>query len=227
MVPTAVEESGSYVSLKLYPLASGRIWWVYFLVTTSFESWHSYTSFRGNHFVNVIQVFRLLYLEWWFLYLGIVLNSSVYFFLQLLALVGDQLDDADNICGAVLSVRFNEDIISVWNRNASDHQVSEYMNSLSSPPLLFGLEYWHIAMFSVNRQWWVWETQSSGIWSCLMHMSWNTSPTTLLSVTTLPTETHGWEDRFSGSHCISWRGEDSGRSRGAWEDIWIEQLCIQ
>ncbi|XP_033137373.1 uncharacterized protein LOC103845869 isoform X3 [Brassica rapa] len=41
----------------------------------------------------------------------------------LLALVGDQLDDADNICGAVLSVRFSEDIISVWNRNASDHQV--------------------------------------------------------------------------------------------------------
>ncbi|CAG7910980.1 unnamed protein product, partial [Brassica rapa] len=40
----------------------------------------------------------------------------------LLALVGDQLDDADNICGAVLSVRFSEDIISVWNRNASDHQ---------------------------------------------------------------------------------------------------------
>ncbi|CAN6848336.1 unnamed protein product [Brassica oleracea var. botrytis] len=40
----------------------------------------------------------------------------------LLALVGDQLDDAENICGAVLSVRINEDIISVWNRNASDHQ---------------------------------------------------------------------------------------------------------
>ncbi|CAN8243988.1 unnamed protein product [Cochlearia groenlandica] len=40
----------------------------------------------------------------------------------LLALVGNQLDDVDNICGAVLSLRFNEDIISVWNRNASDHQ---------------------------------------------------------------------------------------------------------
>ncbi|KAJ0238564.1 Eukaryotic translation initiation factor NCBP [Hirschfeldia incana] len=40
----------------------------------------------------------------------------------LLALVGDQLDDAENICGAVLSVRINEDIISVWNRNASDKQ---------------------------------------------------------------------------------------------------------
>nr|QNT12795.1 eukaryotic translation initiation factor nCBP2-S [Nicotiana tabacum] len=39
-----------------------------------------------------------------------------------LSLVGDQLDYGDNICGAVLSVRSNEDILSVWNRNASDHQ---------------------------------------------------------------------------------------------------------
>ncbi|KAL0681246.1 hypothetical protein Bca4012_048093 [Brassica carinata] len=49
----------------------------------------------------------------------------------LLALVGDQLDDAENICGAVLSVRINEDIISVWNRNASDHQaVMELRDSI-------------------------------------------------------------------------------------------------
>ncbi|KAJ0714761.1 putative translation Initiation factor eIF-4e, eukaryotic translation initiation factor 4E (eIF-4E) [Helianthus annuus] len=40
-----------------------------------------------------------------------------------LALVGDQLDYSDNICGIVLSIRFNEDILSVWNRNASDNQV--------------------------------------------------------------------------------------------------------
>ncbi|KAJ6810785.1 putative eukaryotic translation initiation factor NCBP [Iris pallida] len=39
-----------------------------------------------------------------------------------LALVGDQLDYGDNICGVVLSIRFNEDILSVWNRNAADHQ---------------------------------------------------------------------------------------------------------
>ena len=53
-----------------------------------------------------------------------VITLFIYLFcLQLLALVGDQLDDAENICGAVLSVRINEDIISVWNRNASDHQV--------------------------------------------------------------------------------------------------------
>ncbi|KAJ6763086.1 hypothetical protein OIU79_023765 [Salix purpurea] len=39
-----------------------------------------------------------------------------------LALVGDQLDYSDDICGAVLSIRYNEDILSVWNRNASDRQ---------------------------------------------------------------------------------------------------------
>ncbi|KAI3690763.1 hypothetical protein L2E82_48970 [Cichorium intybus] len=42
-----------------------------------------------------------------------------------LALVGDQLDYSDNICGIVLSVRFNEDILSVWNRNASDNQAGD------------------------------------------------------------------------------------------------------
>ncbi|RZC52759.1 hypothetical protein C5167_021185 [Papaver somniferum] len=41
---------------------------------------------------------------------------------KVLALVGDQLDYGENICGAVLSIRFNEDILSVWNRNAADHQ---------------------------------------------------------------------------------------------------------
>lgn len=50
--------------------------------------------------------------------------------MQVLALVGDQLDYGDNICGAVLSIRFNEDILSVWNRNASDHQVGIIMDPI-------------------------------------------------------------------------------------------------
>lgn len=53
--------------------------------------------------------------------------------LQVLALVGDQLDFGDNICGAVLSIRFNEDILSVWNRNASDHQVHNPIFYCHSP----------------------------------------------------------------------------------------------
>ena len=32
-----------------------------------------------------------------------------------LALVGDQLDYGDDVCGIMLSVRFGEDILSVWN----------------------------------------------------------------------------------------------------------------
>ncbi|EFJ13594.1 hypothetical protein SELMODRAFT_446282 [Selaginella moellendorffii] len=39
-----------------------------------------------------------------------------------LAMIGDQLDYSDSVCGAVLSIRFGEDILSVWNRNASDNQ---------------------------------------------------------------------------------------------------------
>lgn len=50
--------------------------------------------------------------------------------MQVLALVGDQLDYGDNICGAVLSIRFNEDIVSVWNRNASDHQVGTFTDPI-------------------------------------------------------------------------------------------------
>lgn len=53
-------------------------------------------------------------------------NCCIAIDVQVLALVGDQLDYGDNICGAVLSIRFNEDILSVWNRNASDHQVGYF-----------------------------------------------------------------------------------------------------
>ena len=39
-------------------------------------------------------------------------------YLQLLAIIGEQYDVGNEICGAVLSIRFQEDIISIWNRNA-------------------------------------------------------------------------------------------------------------
>ncbi|CAI7791083.1 unnamed protein product [Closterium sp. NIES-54] len=37
---------------------------------------------------------------------------------QLMAVVGEQLEGAEEVCGVVLSVRFGEDILSIWNRSA-------------------------------------------------------------------------------------------------------------
>lgn len=43
---------------------------------------------------------------------------------QLLAILGDQFDVGDEICGAVVSVRYNEDIISVWNKSADNTEAN-------------------------------------------------------------------------------------------------------
>ena len=40
----------------------------------------------------------------------------------LLAVIGEQFDVGPEICGAVLSVRSNEDIISVWNKTADSNE---------------------------------------------------------------------------------------------------------
>jgi len=37
-----------------------------------------------------------------------------------LAMLGEQFMVGEEICGAVVSVRFQEDIISIWNRSASE-----------------------------------------------------------------------------------------------------------
>ncbi|KAJ3320209.1 Eukaryotic translation initiation factor 4E type 2 [Boothiomyces sp. JEL0866] len=38
----------------------------------------------------------------------------------LMAILGDQFDVGDEICGAVISIRQNEDILSLWNKTADD-----------------------------------------------------------------------------------------------------------
>ena len=38
------------------------------------------------------------------------------------AIVGEQFGVGDEICGAGLSLRFQEDIISIWNRTATNHE---------------------------------------------------------------------------------------------------------
>jgi translation initiation factor 4E len=39
----------------------------------------------------------------------------------ILAMLGEQFMVGDEICGAVISVRYQEDILSLWNRTAVDH----------------------------------------------------------------------------------------------------------
>jgi translation initiation factor 4E len=46
--------------------------------------------------------------------------SSYYWEELLLAMIGEQFDVGHEICGAVLSVRHGEDIISVWNKNTEN-----------------------------------------------------------------------------------------------------------
>ncbi|XP_065888951.1 eukaryotic translation initiation factor 4E type 2-like [Dysidea avara] len=57
----------------------------------------------------------------------------------ILAMLGEQFMVGDEICGAVVSVRPNEDIVSLWNRTASDHVVTSRIRDtltrvLSLPP---------------------------------------------------------------------------------------------
>ena len=42
----------------------------------------------------------------------------------MLAILGDQFDVGEEICGAVISIRQNEDILSLWNKTAEDGRVN-------------------------------------------------------------------------------------------------------
>jgi translation initiation factor 4E len=57
----------------------------------------------------------------------------------ILAILGEQFMVGDELCGAVVSVRFQEDIISVWNRTADNKAVRDrirdtMMRVLNLPP---------------------------------------------------------------------------------------------
>lgn len=41
-----------------------------------------------------------------------------------MAVIGDQFDVGDEICGIVLSIRNSEDILSLWNRSASEGRIN-------------------------------------------------------------------------------------------------------
>lgn len=41
-----------------------------------------------------------------------------------IAVIGDQFDVGSEICGAVLSIRSSEDILSLWNRSAHEGRIN-------------------------------------------------------------------------------------------------------
>ncbi|KAL7693229.1 putative translation Initiation factor eIF-4e [Plasmopara halstedii] len=62
-----------------------------------------------------------------------------------LAIIGEQFDVGNEICGAVISVRYNEDIISLWNRNADNNEacyrIRDTMRKVLNLPQFVALEY--------------------------------------------------------------------------------------
>ncbi len=56
-------------------------------------------------------------------------------FVQLLAILGEQFIVGDELCGAVVSVRPNEDIISLWNKTASNPDITTRIRCLAITPI--------------------------------------------------------------------------------------------
>lgn len=63
----------------------------------------------------------------------------------ILAIIGEQFDVGQEICGAVVSVRNNEDIISIWNRNAdnedSSFRIRDQIRRILRLPPFISVEY--------------------------------------------------------------------------------------
>lgn len=63
----------------------------------------------------------------------------------LLGIVGEQFDVGNEVCGTVLSIRYNEDIISIWNRNADNTEatskIRDHMRRLLRLPAFISTEY--------------------------------------------------------------------------------------
>lgn len=55
---------------------------------------------------------------------------------KLLAILGEQFIVGNELCGAVVSVRPTEDIISLWNRTASDQAITTRIRCVQNAWLL-------------------------------------------------------------------------------------------
>ena len=71
--------------------------------------------------------------------------ASRYWEELVLAIIGEQFDVGQEICGAVVSVRNSEDIISVWNRNSDNkeatNKIRDQMRRILKLPVFIQIEY--------------------------------------------------------------------------------------
>lgn len=71
--------------------------------------------------------------------------SSLYWEDLILAIIGEQFDVGNEICGAVVSVRGTEDIISIWNKTASNveatDKIRDHMRRIFKLPTFVPMEY--------------------------------------------------------------------------------------
>ena len=71
--------------------------------------------------------------------------STHYWEELIIAIIGEQFDVGHEICGAVVSVRNNEDIISVWNKNAENteakNKIRDQMRRILKLPAFINVEY--------------------------------------------------------------------------------------
>ena len=71
--------------------------------------------------------------------------ASRYWEELIMAIIGEQFDVGSEICGAVVSVRNSEDIISIWNRNSDNkeatNKIRDQMRSILKLPVFISVEY--------------------------------------------------------------------------------------
>lgn len=58
-----------------------------------------------------------------------------------LAMIGEQFDVGHEICGAVVSVRTNEDIISIWNKTADNAEATAKIRYTSLIKMFYFLQF--------------------------------------------------------------------------------------
>jgi translation initiation factor 4E len=71
--------------------------------------------------------------------------ASRYWEELILAIIGEQFDAGEEICGAVVSVRTSEDIISIWNQNSDNkeatNKIRDQMRRILNLPSFIPIEY--------------------------------------------------------------------------------------